>query len=268
MNILIAVSNMSVANGGVNTHIIDLCNDFLKRGMYVVLVTDSNNCDYKSRLEQFQQFNNFKCIFWDFNNINSSPQRLLATAKKFASIIKEDKINIMHMHSQSLCVVGALVKLKTGIPYIWTNHIDEIAHPKIFKLILRTLKFPIISVSSDLKSMLIKKYGINGNRITTVNNGIDLERFSPPALSSQEHRQLIEAFHCQGKYVVGLLARMTYGKGHMYLLQAVDIIQKRYNISNIKILIAGKVHDNEIAYRDTLSDYATQHNIDVAFLGF
>lgn len=61
---------------------------------------------------------------------------------------------------------------------------------------------------------------------------------------------------------------MTYGKGHMYLLQAVDIIQKRYNISNIKILIAGKVHDNEIAYRDTLSDYATQHNIDVAFLGF
>lgn len=40
MNILVTVTNMTIANGGVNTHIIDLCEQLLIHGERVVLVTD------------------------------------------------------------------------------------------------------------------------------------------------------------------------------------------------------------------------------------
>lgn len=111
--------------------------------------------------------------------IQSNLKYLLRIVNAFTEIVKEEKIDLIHTHSQSLCVVGALVKLRTGVPYIWTNHIDAIADPKLFSKILKVLNFPIISVSSDLKEILLNQYKVNDKRITVVNNGIDPEKFLP-----------------------------------------------------------------------------------------
>ena len=199
-------------------------------------------------------------------NFQSSPRRLLRVTKEFIRIARREKIEIAHMHSQSLCVVGAIMKIATGVPYIWTNHIDEIWKPKLFKKILHILHFPIISVSTDLKDMLVNEYGVSAKRISVVNNGITLENFLP--LSSKEIDELREQFHTNGKFVVGLLARMSYGKGHIYLLEAVNKLQSELKLSNVKVLIAGKVHENEVNYRESLAKYAKENALDVEFVGF
>lgn len=38
---------------------------------------------------------------------------------------------------------------------------------------------------------------------------------------------------------------MSYGKGHEYLLQAINKMQVENDIRDIKVLIAGKVHEDE-----------------------
>ena len=112
--------------------------------------------------------------------------------------------------------------------------------------------------------MLINEYGVKENRITVVNNGINLDKFSP--LTEEEINNLKKEYECENKYVIGLLARMSYGKGHMYLLEAVNKMQNENNIKDIKVLIAGKLHKRE--YLDKLLTYSAEHNIDVKYLGF
>lgn len=266
MNIMLAVTNISIGNGGVSTHIIDMCRELIKRKHTVVLVTDPHNCDYIKDIEEMFKNGRGTYVPVEMTNFQSSPMRLLRVTKEFIRIARQEKIDIAHMHSQSLCVVGAMMKIATGIPYIWTNHIDEIWKPKLFKRILQILHFPIISASTDLKEMLVKEYGVSAERISVVNNGANLDNFLP--LSAKEKDELLDQFHVNGKYVIGLLARMSYGKGHIYLLEAVKKLQFEQKLSNLKILIAGKAHDNEVNYRDSLAVYAKKNALDVEFVGF
>lgn len=57
MNILIAVTILSKSNGGVCTHVIDLCRELLKRNHNVCLLTDNNDNDYLSHINEMKEAN-------------------------------------------------------------------------------------------------------------------------------------------------------------------------------------------------------------------
>lgn len=181
MNVMLAVTNMAAKNGGVTTHILDLVKQLNHRKVKVCLVSDKNDCDanYLELITDLEKSELFKFISVNLSGIQRDPRRLFETVKQLTRIVTDECIDVMHMHSQSMCIVGAFVKLKTGIPYLWTNHIDKMASPKLYKKILKVLKFPIISVSSDLKEMLVNEYGVKESRITVINNGINSDKFSP-----------------------------------------------------------------------------------------
>lgn len=179
MNIMIAVTNVSAANGGVTTHIIDLCRELTKKEHKVVLLSDKKDCDYWNKINELEKSEKFKFISVDLKNIQDDKLKLVKTIFKVKRIVKDNRIDIMHMHSQSFCVIGGAIKVMTGVPYIWTNHIDEIANPALFKKIINVLHFPVISVSTDLKKILVHNYGVSENRITVINNGINVNNFTP-----------------------------------------------------------------------------------------
>lgn len=264
MNILIAVSNMTYANGGVNTHVIDLCNGLIKNDINVILVTNKNKCDFNNQIEQMNLSSNFKFYSVDMDGIQKNPGKLLKVTKKFSRIVKNERIDIIHTHSQMLCIVGQLIKIVYKIPYIWTNHIDEMASPKFFKIIMSFFRFPIISVSSDLKNMLVDSFNVSKDKISVVPNGIDLGNFK--SITNVEKENIIKKYNCSDKYVVGILARLTYGKGHMYLLEAVNKIQSKHKIGDIKVIIAGKDYGN--GYLDELMAYAKENNINLEYVGY
>lgn len=266
MNIMIAVTNMTAANGGVTTHIIDLCRELSNRGIKVILLSDEKDCDYKNKIGELLQIPNFKFETVDLSGVQTNLNKIIKSTKRIMQIVKKEQVDLIHTHSQSLCVIGSIIKFFTGTPYIWTNHIDEMANPELFKIVLKVLHFPIISVSTDLKNMLINDFGLKGSRIRVINNGIYAKDFYP--LEENEKNELKQKFNCKGKYVISLLARMSYGKGHMYLLEAINKMQTEREISNVKLLIAGKCHKDEEKYLKRLQEYSNNHDIDMEFLGF
>lgn len=257
---------MMAANGGVTTHIVDLSRYLLLNKCKVVLVSDGDKCEYWKQIHDLERLGNFRFCSVGMDGINNNPIRMIKSAEEIRKIAVTEQIDIIHTHSQSICVLAAWIKLRNHIPYIWTNHIDAIANPKVFRVILHILKFPIISVSSDLKNLLIKQYGVSEDRITVINNGTDLKRFSP--LTQKEKTELKNKFNCNGKYTIGLLARITPVKGHMIMLQAINKIMKEEDVNSLKILIAGKVYDGDEEYLSKVTTYANEHGIDVEFLGF
>lgn len=74
-------------------------------------------------------------------------------------------------------MIAQFLKMKYGIPYVWTNHIDAIPQPKVFKCMYKLFHFPIISVSSDLKNYMISKFKISEKNITVICNGVNQEEY-------------------------------------------------------------------------------------------
>ena len=81
-------------------------------------------------------------------------------------------------------------------------------------MMCKLMRFPIISVSQELRSMMINEYGCDGKRVHVVNNGIDLDEFSP---LSQNERTLLEQRYGIDRrkkpYVISLLSRGITCKG-------------------------------------------------------
>ena len=261
---MIAVTQLQASNGGVTTHVLDLCEELLKRHHRVVLVADDEGIDYRARVEVLQAWQTFRFYPVKILGMQKDFRQVLKTSLEMRSIARRHKIKIIHTHGQALCIACQLVKMTTGIPYVWTNHIDEMAQPQLFAKILKVLHFPIISVSTDLKNYLVSEFGVNPKRITVVTNGIALEAFDP--LTEDEKKTLREKFNPEGKYLVSLLARMSYGKGHKYLLEAIRRLQDEKGISDIRLLVAGKLYEPQ--YLDGLIKTAQKNHIDMEFLGF
>ena len=269
MNILIAVTILSKSNGGVCTHVIDLCRELVKQNHNVYLLTDNDDNDY---LVQINELQNIKLggefCFYPMPLHDIPLKSYFKTASQIKKIVKKYNIDIMHVHGQALCVLAELVKIKTfgKVPFVWTNHIDAIHKPEQFKKILKLFRFPIISVSTDLKEMMVNEYGVAEKRVFVVCNGTDVEKYVP--FSDDERQKLRLERHWCDKYVIALLARISDVKGHKYLLEAVNKIQKENKISDIKVVFAGQVFGGYKGYLLGLEKYAAENCIDLEFLGF
>lgn len=259
MNVLITVTHLDQSNGGVCTHVLDLARGLKKLGCNVIIGSDYG---YYMEVLKKEGFKVYRIPFTSMNNIKYVFQCL----KFIISISKKEKINIIHSHGQFIIPLLFINKIILKIPFLWTNHIDAINKPKVFKWILKLINFPIISVSTDLKNFLINNFDVNENRIKVIYNGIDVSCFEP--LTIAEQNELKNRYEIKNdELVISLLARIFYVKGHSLLLEAINCIQKERNIK-FKVLFAGKVYESEKKYLATLEKYADSNNIDLKYCGF
>ncbi|MCD7825501.1 MAG: glycosyltransferase family 4 protein [Clostridiaceae bacterium] len=262
-NILICLNHLSYRAGGVSTHIIDLCKEYeniSEIGKVVVACEWGERIDTLSLLKKTSYA---KATFW---SDGMSPKGILNSYRQLQKIVKEEGIDIVHVHSQRLLFAAHLLKVRNGIPYLWTNHIDDIPQSKLFKVMCRVMKFPVISVSQQLRRFMVEEYGCNPNRVFVVNNGTDLDKLTP--LSVEEIKSLHEEYHIdtdKTPYIICELSRISPIKGQLKLLQAVNNLEEK---SKVKILIAGSVDDQYKEYFDELENYAKDNSLNVEFLGF
>ena len=142
MNILIAVTVLSKSNGGVCTHVIDLCRELIKRNHNVCLLTDNEDNDYLNQIKEMKEADySGEFSFYPMELHDVPVKKYFKTASQIKKIVKKHKIEIIHVHGQALCVIAELVKLRTfgKVPFVWTNHIDAIHRPEQFRKILKTL---------------------------------------------------------------------------------------------------------------------------------
>lgn len=258
MNILYAVTRLTRPNGGVCTHILDLCKGFPDAN--IILVADGN--DYKHRTHAMS---NVTYVDLPFTSALDSINSFCSCFREFQSICKANKVDIIHLHGQRLIPFAWMIKCTTGIPYVWTNHIDAIPQQKVLSMMARLFRFPIISVSSDLKKQLIDELEISDSQIVVVPNGIDLESYQP--LTEEERKICREKFHVgEGEMVITELARLTYGKGQDLLVRAVHALIRNHPEASIKLLFAGTGYQDWFEHE--VMRYADNNGINCEYLGF
>lgn len=261
MNILFLVKDMEYANGGVCTQILTLAREGIQEGNKVLLVAEGT--DFESEIHRIgiNYIDDIK-----MKSVRFNPLSFRSAYKAIKQIIKTNEIDIIHVHTQSALPIVHFLKKKTGIPYIWTNHIDDIPHPGILKQFHRLMKFPIISVSQSCREDLNDRFNISNRYIKVIPNGINLKDFSD--LSSEERCQLCNKFGISKDYYnVCLLSRVAYNKGHDILVKAINLIQERGTIPNINLIVAGSMQE-EKWFEEEVRSYSDKHGIKLKYVGF
>lgn len=261
MNILIAATQLRRSNGGVCTHIIDLCKTLTKTEK-VVLVADGTDF-----LEQINSIPGLTYVEIPFYEMDQSKKAIFKCYKMMRRLCKEHKIQIIHLHGQRVIPVAWMLRLRMGIPFLWTNHINAIPNQEIVSKMWKIMRFPIISVSADLKKQLINGLGIKADKITVVNNGVDLSTLTP--LTNEERIDVRKRFGVKpDTFVISEVARLMYVKGQHLLVRAVAAAQEKYPDIEFQVLLAGNVEELDRPWMEDQINYLTERGIECRYLGF
>lgn len=178
--------------------------------------------------------------------------------------VKRNSIEVIHSHEFSMNIHATLLGLMSGLPVVCTVHGKNYYGDRWY----RRLAYRLLSkyshfaaVSEDIAEYLNTDIGVASGRISVVKNGIDIGKFSENCeLRSQVRKELgLSDSDC----VIGAIGNLYPVKGHIYLLQAMDILCSKYD--RLKLVVAGRGGEKE-----RLERYIIENGLEdrVSLLGF
>jgi glycosyltransferase involved in cell wall biosynthesis len=105
---------------------------------------------------------------------------------------------------------------------------------QFFEVFLYRRATAIVVVTNSFKEILINQ-GIQQKKIHVITNGVDLEKFKPIAKDDN----LIESLGIKNSFIAGYIGTHGLSHGLDSILYAAELLQKKYNICNIKIVLLG-----------------------------
>jgi L-malate glycosyltransferase len=198
---------------------------------------------------------------------NSNKKYSLKPINELKSLIKKEKIDILHCHLFRSQFFGYILKkiYFPNIKLIFHEH-GEIFRKKWYSVtFLRLAKKDVnlfIAVSKVTKEKLIKYAGINSNKIRVLYNFINLDKFNPKALGKYNRNKEKGKLGIKRKdFVIGFVGHLNKIKGCEYLIKSIFYIQ----IPNFKVVIAGDGQE-----RKNLENLCREFNIQdkIIFLGY
>ena len=155
--------------------------------------------------------------------------------KKFLSIIKSEKVDIIHTHSSKDSWLAGMAGRLAKTPVVRSRHLSTPVGKSWFtSFVYRSLPDRIITSGEAIKRMLVERNGIDPAKIVSVPAGVDTEKYNPQVSAAK----VIKELGLAGAYpVVGCVAMLRSWKGQKDLFDAVPRIIKSY--PEARFVIAG-----------------------------
>ncbi len=124
----------------------------------------------------------------------------------------------------------------------------------------------IFAISKYIEENVIETCPVPKYKVHLLPVGIDMSRFDPDKFDKEIIKK--EYSLPADKLVIGIVGRMTPGKGHEEFLEAADIINKEY-IDKVHFTIIGNASFGEEEYERKIKQLSKELNINnVTFTGF
>ena len=185
MKVLMVTMRMDI--GGAETHILELCRAFVRRGISVSVA--SSGGVYVTELEKLG------IPHITLPLAQKTPSALLKASRGLSALFQKEKFDIVHAHARIPAFLCGKLHKKYGFRFVTTDHLDFRLTPLLKKL-TDWGEFTF-AVSEDLRRYLLRNFSVNPEHIALTVNGIDTERFAPEARNDL----LREKFHSQNRAV-------------------------------------------------------------------
>ena len=241
--------------GGVETHLVMMLPEMVKRGHRVSLLTGS-----EKGMPAHEDFNGVKVTRAPIMNLNWLHERGLVgiedeVRQVFSSFLDRHKPDVIHAHNMHYFskahakILEDEAKKKRGIPIVLTAH--NVWDDMLFLELTKKIKWDhIIAVSFYIKKELLG-VGCDNSKITTIHHGIDTDKFHPSY--KKEYKGKLGAL--KNKKVIFHPARMGLAKGCDTSVKAMRLVAKRF--PSAMLVLAG-VGD--------IVDWASSQQKDIAYI--
>ena len=166
---------------------------------------------------------------------------------RLRATLRAQRADVIHANGLKAHLLAAAAK-PAGTTLLWHMH-DYLQSRPLSARLLGRLANRCDAVLANSESVAVDVRGVLGNRVTvsTMYNGIDLDRFSPegPTLDLDELAGLPAA--AEGVVRVGLVAVMARWKGHDLFLEALARLPSDSAVRGY--IVGGPIYDTEASQR-------------------
>lgn len=222
----ILLALMALDPGGAETHAVALAQGLHQMG-YRVLVA-SNGGSLVRELEEVG------IPHYQVPLHNKQPQNILRSFWRLWKLVRKEKVDLIHAHARIPAWIGQGVSRFTGVPLLSTFH--GIYRTGWGLKYLTRCGERVIAVSNDVKEHLERNFGIPGEKITVIPNGIDTGRFVPQPPDKDLEKELgIGETDLKVVYV----SRLSGDRGNiaLRLIEAAKTLSRDF--SNLKVIVVG-----------------------------
>lgn len=150
-------------------------------------------------------------------------------------IARDNEFDLIHAHDWLAYPAGIAAKEISGKPLVIHVHATDFdrsggsVNPQVYEIEKRGMDAAdqIITVSNLTRKIVIERYGIDPEKVTTVYNAVE-------PVSAEEKIRLKKGVN---EKIVTFLGRITMQKGPEYFVEAANLVLKK--MSNVRFVMAG-----------------------------
>ncbi len=230
MNIAILLNHMN--KGGLTSYVIDAAEGLLNKGHKVWAL--SRGGELEGRVPH---------IYLPVKGKNAFSPHNLLLAGDLTKIINEYHIEVLWAHTRITSVISQIASLKAQAAFLTTAH--GFYRKNIGRMLFPCWGEKVIAISNAVKTHLTKDHHIPESRISVIYNGINSHKIHllkakiKQSKSIARDRMGINA----DEFVFGMLARISYAKGHKTAIEAFSLIAGKYPAA--RMFFVGKGNNKE-----------------------
>lgn len=232
MRILQILPELNV--GGVETGVVDLAKELVNNGHHSVVISNGGSLVPKLTLAGSRHYR--------LPVHKKSPFTILRMIAKVANIIEKEKIEIVHARSRVPAWIAYFASKRRGVSFITTAH--GYYNNYFFSRVMGWGKRVIVP-SRVIGRHMIEDFKVQPQKIVLIPRGVDLDKFNSEHLRFQDQQKK------SGVGTIGLIGRITPGKGHLDFVKAVARVVRE--MPQLKVLIVGDVAAGKEKYRDEMN---------------
>lgn len=219
-----------MGSGGTETVIVQLAEAYRDAGFHVcVCAEDGPGAD---------RIRDLNIPFYSIPDIqNKHPGVMLKVMASLCTIIRREKINVVHTHHRMAAFYARLLKI--FFRFLFLNNVHNTFTDK--KCLTRfALGGAVnIAVGSAVKENMVRDYGIPESRVRVIYNAVK----APAPLAQAD--PLLAGLRKEGRFLVGNVGRINTQKGFEYYIEAAKLL-KSENLPITCLIIGEGVLENHI----------------------
>jgi len=148
---------------------------------------------------------------------------------KLASILRKEKVGVVHTHNFAPLFYGSLAARLAAVPCLNTRH--GRAERRAPRWVWNLNEF-VVSVSQDARDQMLKFNMISPKKVKTIFNGIEPSRFISSSSKQLKNEILVQLNLKPGSFIIGHVGRLAQEKDQSTLIRVLpELIQEGLDVS-------------------------------------
>lgn len=221
MNILYLANHLNT--GGISRYLLGLCTGLQNRGHNIYLASGGGELE-----AEFTRAG-VACLRLPLATKCEVSPGVFYSLFKLLPVIKKQHIQIIHCNTRVTQVLGCLLARQGRVVCVSTCH--GFFKPRLSRRIFPCWGKKTIAISQQVAGHLVEDLGAKKNNVLIIHHGIQYS--APRAMAQEKTRQ---EFGLGRGPVIGIIARLSDVKGHIYLVEAMQKVLERFPSAQLFIV--------------------------------